>query len=226
MEVPLQIYEESTIAFIDILGFKNALKDEDKAKGILDALSHISERVEKYYSDPIREQFKGVFDIELTAFSDSIVISGSESQAIVVLFASLEFSRLLIEKGFLCRGGVASGKLHHKKGILFGDSFVKAYELESKQAIYPRIILDDRTLELINESKNSPSDFEELIKSDKDGCVFLNVLYQTCKASENTKGVLSELVQKELSDNSTSANIKQKLLWLQNEYSLYIHLVS
>ncbi|MDD2662054.1 MAG: hypothetical protein PHY54_20605, partial [Methylococcales bacterium] len=84
----------------------------------------------------------------------------------------------------------------------------------------PRIILDDRTLELINESKNSPSDFEELIKSDKDGCVFLNVLYQICKASENTKGLLSELVQKELSDNSTSANIKQKLIWLQNEYSL------
>jgi hypothetical protein len=98
--MPIEIYEQRSVAFIDILGFKNALIDQSKARGILDALSYVKEKVAEYYSPSLRVQFQGVFDIELTAFSDSIVISGSESQTIIVLFASLEFSQLLIEKGF------------------------------------------------------------------------------------------------------------------------------
>uniref|UniRef100_UPI0025EA6EDA hypothetical protein n=1 Tax=uncultured Thiodictyon sp. TaxID=1846217 RepID=UPI0025EA6EDA len=146
----VEIYEQSAIAFIDILGFKNALKNESKARGIFDALSNIRNRVGKYYSDPDRVLFRGILDIELTAFSDSIVISGSETQAIIVLFAALEFSQILVEKGFLCRGAIACGDLHHKNSILFGNSLVRAYELERSQAVYPRIILDDRTQELLN----------------------------------------------------------------------------
>ena len=102
------IYRDSVTAFIDILGFKKVLEDESNAKGILDALSLIKKKIEKHYSNPIRVQFQGIFDIELTAFSDSIVISGSEDQIIIVLYSVLEFSQLLIEKGFLCRGGIAS----------------------------------------------------------------------------------------------------------------------
>lgn len=220
MEMPVDIYEQSAVVFIDILGFKNALRNESKARDILDALSHVKEKVEEYYSDPMREQFQGVFDIELTAFSDSIAISGSEGQAIVVVFAALEFSQLLMKKGFLCRGAMACGELYHNNGILFGNSLAEAYESEKSQAIYPRIILDTQTVQLIDESKNDPSDLAGLVKSDKDGRKFLNLLFEMHDSSSNLSQVLSNLVRNELAENCNSLGAQQKLMWLINEYSL------
>lgn len=213
----MNIYEPSVVAFIDILGFKNALKDSSKARGILDALSHVKERIREYYSDPVRQQFQGVFDIELTAFSDSVVISGDETQAIIVVFAALEFSQLLIEKGFLCRGAIACGELYHKDGIVFGKGLAEAHKTETSQAIYPRILLDRRTVDLINESKNAPTDFEGLIVSDKDGGVFLNLLYAN-GATRNLKAVLCGLVQDELQNSLDNQCVTQKLVWVKNEY--------
>ena len=215
--MPVNIYEPSAVAFIDILGFKNAIKDSSMARDILDALIHVKLRIVEYYSDQAREQLQGVLDIELTAFSDSIVISGTESQAIIVSFAALEFSQLLIEKGFLCRGAIACGELYHKDGIVFGGGLVKAYKTETSQAIYPRILLDSRTVELLNESKNAPADFEGLMVPDKDGCVFLNLLYPL-EPSMDLRAVLCRLVQDELQSNLDNECVRQKLVWVTNEY--------
>jgi hypothetical protein len=218
--MPLGVYEESAVAFIDILGFKNALADEAKARGILDVLSHVKEKVEMYYSDPLREQWQGILDIELTAVSDSIIISGSEGQTIIVLFAALEFSQLLLEKGFLCRGAVACGDLYHKNGIVFGAAFVNAYESEKRQAIYPRIIVDDKTMSLFEDSRNAPGDFCELIKEDKDGRKFVNILYQHYESNQDIEKILSEFVYREIDQNKDSERIMSKLRWLKNEYRL------
>jgi hypothetical protein len=216
--MPMNIYEPSVVAFIDILGFKNALKDSSKASEILDALSHVNIWINEKYSDSARDQFQGVFDIELTAFSDSVVISGGESQAVIVVLAALELSQLLIEKGFLCRGAIVCGELYHKEGIVFGNGLVDAFKTETSQAIYPRILLDQRTAELLNESKNDPNEFEGLIVSDKDSSVFLNLLYEGVSTTRNIKSALCSLVKDELKRNSHNQCIKQKLMWVNNEY--------
>lgn len=216
----IEIYEQSAVAFIDILGFKNALADEAKARGILDALSRVKEKVEEYYSDPLRQQWQGIFDIELSAFSDSIIISGSEGQTIIVLIAALEFSQLLIENGFLCRGAVVCGDLHHKNGVLFGAGLVKAFQYETSQAIYPRVILDNETITIFKESKNSVNDFKGLIRADKDGNQFLNILYQEHKSIRNIEMLLSALVAKEMEENLSSPRVMQKLVWIKNEYRI------
>jgi hypothetical protein len=219
-EWPVEIYQSSAVAYIDILGFKNALGDKSKARGILDALHSVKTKIEEYYRDPLRKKFQGVFDVELTAFSDSVAISGAESQTIVVLFAALELSQLLVEKGFLCRGAITCGELFHKTGIIFGDAFVAAYRSENSQAIYPRIIVDNRTVTQVDDSKNSPNDFTGLIKIDKDGSKFLNLLYRPYDYGKHLKGVLENLVQQQMRDNVNSENVKQKLVWLKNEYRL------
>lgn len=214
----MNIYEPSVVAFIDILGFKSALRDSSKASGILDALSHVKRWIDEHYSDPSRDQFQGIFDIELTAFSDSVVISGGESQAIIVVFAALEFSQLLIDKGFLCRGAIACGELYHKEGIVFGSGLVDAYKTETYQAVYPRIILDQCTVELLNKSKSDPADFEGLIVLDKDGGVFLNFLYVDGSTARDLKVALCGLVKNELESNFNDRCVRQKLMWVNNEY--------
>ena len=41
------------------------------------------------------------------------------------------------------RGGVSIGFHYEDDNIIFSDGLIKAYYLESKKSIYPRIILDE-----------------------------------------------------------------------------------
>src|ERR1700734_1453383 len=45
-------------------------------------------------------------------------------------------------KGFLLRGGITVGEVVHDDECVFGPGLVRAYELESKKAYYPRFVLD------------------------------------------------------------------------------------
>ncbi len=49
---------------------------------------------------------------------------------------------LLIEKGILFRGGLTIGNIiHNENGTVFGQALIDAYQLETKSAKYPRIVL-------------------------------------------------------------------------------------
>lgn len=46
------------------------------------------------------------------------------------------------------RGAVTVGAIHHDQHIVFGPALNRAYELESKVAFYPRILIDTPSVEL------------------------------------------------------------------------------
>jgi hypothetical protein len=43
--------------------------------------------------------------------------------------------------GFLVRGGATIDMLHHSSGAVFGKALIDAYEIESRVAVYPRVVL-------------------------------------------------------------------------------------
>ena len=47
---------------------------------------------------------------------------------------------------FILRGAITYGKLYHE-GNIFGSGYIEAYRLESKEAITPRIIIDEKVLQ-------------------------------------------------------------------------------
>jgi hypothetical protein len=49
----------------------------------------------------------------------------------------------LILHGIVCRGGIAKGQLIHNHISIFGQAFIDAHNLESKLAIFPRVIIAD-----------------------------------------------------------------------------------
>lgn len=51
------------------------------------------------------------------------------------------------------RGAITHGKIYHHVPMLFGSAYQKAYELESKLAVYPRIIIDDVVFDFLSERK-------------------------------------------------------------------------
>ncbi|MDR3570629.1 MAG: hypothetical protein P4L81_00290 [Candidatus Pacebacteria bacterium] len=130
-------YTNRVVAFLDILGFKDlvyANREADIAKAL--TLTKTAE------SAP----FHNAPQMRLTAFSDSVVVSdevGNGFGYVRILHFTSYLMWQLLEMGILTRGGVGHGCLHHESGIVFGPALIQAYELESKQAIYPRILVPD-----------------------------------------------------------------------------------
>jgi hypothetical protein len=157
-------YEEQFTAFIDFLGFSEASTGTDdstrlKIRNLLLELSEL--RGEFDVQSTVQETGKmHQYKPAISTFSDNIVISyplrpisdvtghNEHGTAVVVMFM---FNRLLtriaaaaLRIGFLLRGGATIGKLYHSRGVVFGEALVEAYEIESRTAIYPRVVLSNK----------------------------------------------------------------------------------
>lgn len=187
-------YEKRIVAFIDILGFKEIVKQSEfdvaKIELLYSVLDYLKGwEIPKKWDLKLVEieedaQKKGVenFDISgrtnTTSFSDSIVVSvkvdDNVNEMASTLIVNLAYiGAILIEKGILFRGGITIGNIFHKEnGTVFGQGLIDAYMLESKSAKYPRIILSDKLLRELNypiEAKRNRYPYHQYITRFDDG---------------------------------------------------------
>lgn len=238
-------YQNRFVIFIDILGFKEKIKSTvDKSQNGLSA------KVEELVTamNLVPELFH-VDDKELrtfskskivTQFSDSIVVS-FEIETLDEIFLAVDATNLLIlelvYKGLLCRGGIAFGKLLHTNKHLFGPALVEAYELENKAAIYPRVIVNEKSLfdavKAFAENKGGFSnsdriDFEETLKlftKDFDGHYYLDYIINAFnrldkEAYKKYYPHLKKTIQKGLSNPSQAT--KTKYYWMREKYNQFV----
>lgn len=162
-------YTECIICFIDLLGFKGVVDQCRHDEKVLVALhTMLSElqthkltesifggiptftsdrRLTTSESAGTKEVAKSKWPLSITQFSDSFVLScpadnlGSCRLLLQTVYA---VQRLFFwHMGILMRGGVAKGQLIHEQGgVLFGPAMNAAYSLESKSAIYPRVLIE------------------------------------------------------------------------------------
>lgn len=196
-------YEYRVIAFIDILGFKEIVKqsenDTSKIELLHSVLNYLKDWEENDKWDlkliEIEEdaQKKGVenFDIRgktnSTAFSDSIVVSvqvnNNVNEMASTLIVNLAYiGAVLLKKGILFRGGMTIGNIiHNENGTVFGQGLIDAFLLETKSAKYPRIILSDKLIKELNyplEAKSDRYPYHQYINRFDDGCVgFHQMIY-------------------------------------------------
>lgn len=217
-------YEKRLVAFIDILGFKEIVKqsetDISKIELIYSALDYLKnwEAQEKWDLRLVEieedAQKRGVdnFDIRektnITAFSDSIVVSVKVDDNINEMASTLIINlayigAFLLEKGILFRGGLTVGNLIHiENGTVFGQGLIDSYKLESNNAKYPRIILSDKLLKELNypiETKRNRYPYHQYVDRFDDGCVGFHqmIYYQVIESwSEMTKEKLIESLGK------------------------------
>jgi hypothetical protein len=178
------MYEDRITIFIDILGFRNIvektksdIKYSQEIFSVLDSMSSSQiknelfgelnvngqdskeEEKTRLLQSEISHRLIQKSSIKVTHFSDSIVLSiGLENDMYamsMIEYVSRLIYRLWKDFKILIRGGIAVGKLSHvDKGPLFGPAMVKAYDIETNLANYPRIILDNNAYQIIT---NSPS---------------------------------------------------------------------
>src|SRR5690606_35262678 len=96
------------------------------------------------------EELASLYELEFTFFSDTIVRSMSllnkEEYQIDLFFNViidlLHIQTTLIHKNILIRGAISTEDIFHNNQFIFAPGLVKASDLESKLAKYPRIVLN------------------------------------------------------------------------------------
>jgi hypothetical protein len=186
-------FENHLVAFIDILGFRDALRDKENLNTFLGLIAgfvnlnsnfamHVENREDKSQIIKLRPS--------ITAFSDNIAISYSltalERQNVngwSALHALTEniasIASKCMEAGLLIRGGITIGPLYHRAGVIIGPALVEAYEIESQIAIYPRVVLSKAALRL----NDVASRF--LLNVDADGLHYVNYFRSLVTRIEN-----------------------------------------
>ncbi len=76
----------------------------------------------------------------------------------------------------LIRGGITIGPLYHSEGVVFGRGLVDAHQIESKLALYPRVVVAQKVISWLG---GDPATMPDLIKRHDDGFFSLNYLRQT-----------------------------------------------
>ena len=189
------------VEYLDILGFKDHVNryynepqdplDENILEIISSAMGATKKIVNDFFSSG---EFKNTDLLSIKQFSDCICMSmpdfydsiDNEAEMICMFIVILKgYNYNLIKDDLYLRGGVSIGFHHEDENIIFSDGLIKAYYLESKKAIYPRIILDNELIKRLKRlwkyDKNILVDFgiEKLILVDWEGTAFINLFNLT-----------------------------------------------
>jgi len=239
-------YTKTVVIFIDVLGSKEMTEFSQKYE--IHKLFHSSVR-ESQSRQNSEHLSHVIYDRKLFSFSDCAYITYFYKDNIEeerkddrsLLQVALYNTSILITKiashGYFVRGGISFGDAFVDEDGCFGPAVEEAYLLESKHAIYPRVLLTDEAGRLQydyeSEIQSSPDvgAFNKIVRDrvarivNYDGTHFyLNVFYHLeMEGSLNDEGIeltldsvkslLNEKIDAGLSKYKNDEKITVKLLW-------------
>ena len=155
-------YSQKYVIFLDVLGWSDLVArsetDEDARRQVAlvsgklaKAFEEAQQNVEKSENHPATPRFE--------FFSDSMIITipflgDNVFWPEEAVFRTCEnLARATMEEGLLIRGAVTRGSIAHDadKRICVGPALLRAYSLETKTAIYPRIVIDPNLVNYFEE---------------------------------------------------------------------------
>ena len=176
------LYQDSIIAFVDILGWSELLRT-NRLHDILLAV-HFIEAAAQGGRDR-RNLFKknrwsGGSKTRVSYFSDTVVLScPSESLEAGWMISEVQSLCLgLLGFGRYTRGAIVRGNLRHRKTILFGPALVDAHEIEKSVAKYPRLVVTSEAAPFVNAAthpRDHPRPTDPQWSRDADGLMFLEL---------------------------------------------------
>ena len=224
-------YERRIVLFIDFLGFKELVERTRREPGRLADLVGAMDEVGKIGisdADLYRSQ-------QVTQFSDCIVVSYKvdEESAAFWLLSEVAFCVIaLVERGYLLRGAITVGDLLHTDIHVVGPALVEAYELESRTAKHPRVIVDPGLLTVARSARSAQhtsTEEEEYVRAfltrDDDGHDYFDyvswrsVVEVTGGSDEYYPGYMQkihDIVAAGLGHDSPG--VLEKYLWLHAKY--------
>lgn len=198
------------VSLLDVLGYKNKIND-DRQNG----KEEFKQKLESALS-----VLNGINETEISyqAISDTIIVSTHPSTPFPDLLRTLaRVHRSFLKNGLFIRGGISFAP-HFKSGsITYSHALPIAYEIEQKQAIYPRIVIDKNIIEMMKHGEKLEAAMTE-IKDGKlicreNGIFFLNIVGDS---SAECYSLAKEIYNSEKSFLEGNEHELAKHRWLQN----------
>lgn len=223
IEIKDSVYSTRYVAFLDILGFseivRQSVTSSDQAGKLIGLLENIANASTQYGDVTVLQKD----DFRAQSFSDCIVLS--ENASPVGLFHLLgavnALSLDLLENGIFTRGGIAKGMLHHSDKVVFGPAMLDAYRIESTIARYPRILVDKATHLDYQQPHFSTikgkNGLSPRLAFDTDGPPFLDILHLVRRADPDMEEKIASCrveIQKALDASVYEPKHFEKLRWL------------
>ncbi len=239
------ITRTSVVAFLDVLGFTNALKSSFESGTYLDLLREYRSALDDalgwvaynfdLHGNRVRESWK------IKTFSDCIAlgvplsselgdtINGEGEPEIGYLLQELAFFQLnLACHGYFVRGGLAVGQYYMDQDLIFGDGLLIAHDAEVNVARDPRIVLTDSLIEYLRRHigyYNPPERSRQFwyVLQDSDQQYFVNYLQAACLPSgafdEGQFETHRRVVDAKLKEFIGKPQIWSKYYWVANYHN-------
>ncbi len=199
----LNVYTKKYVLFLDVLGFKEYTtsdeKSEEFAEKMLGIFYNIQKGITEVYSDS---------DTQVSQFSDTFVVSSTNFLNTIPIVLSIQKS-LLKYCSVLTRGAITYGNVSHNGNQFIGPAINRAYELETTQALYPRIIFDEIIFDDNIMSSWNINLFDG-IREDFDGWRYIHIGL--------TAGKPFHKKHEEEKKKESYWKVRAKYLWLENKY--------
>ena len=214
--------EDYIIAYIDILGITNTINNDKfnkQLKIIFDLYNNALSNINTV------KHAMAIEDIKIKIFSDNILFALKlnnnytkeelTERLYTLVFTLRDFQLDALMYGYTMRGGITLGKLFINNTFVYGKGLLDSYIMESKLAIFPRIVIDEDLLKNIQYNNRVTlyleKDFDNLYFID-----YLTLLFsETCdKTLANIRKIIIYLTQQ-----NSDKKVKQKYYWLINKFN-------
>ncbi|MEG1141792.1 MAG: hypothetical protein RSE41_05015 [Clostridia bacterium] len=231
----------SVVCAIDILGFSQMIVNSCKEGYGNKLLKEINYLIHKNKQCIIPNKYSHG---KIKIFTDNMVVAypikcDGEEELEEILDNVSEYQFNLALEGLFVRGGISIGDFYINEDIVFGPALLDAHNIESKIACYPRIIMDDKTVEKLQKHiryyEVAPQVSKVLI--DTDGQWFLNYLntifkyYTQCNSNYEFERIQHELllrhklkIEEMLFLYKENIRVWDKYVWTANYHNYFCDL--
>lgn len=226
-------YESRIVCFIDILGFSNLIKSTtDKSNEGVKNLNNICQALNLIdIFRKIMSEKLPIEDVKTTQFSDSLVISfpwNENNNSILTAFMTIKYMQIYLIKEYnmLMRGGIVIGDVIHDDQLIVGPAMIAAYQLESKCAVSPRIVIDPkvsyRYKKVLKKQSESEWSDNNIIHKDSDDTSYIDYFNFDPKdnmfSGQEKLDYFKQLCKiVAVNVESSDMSIRIKYLWMRNK---------
>lgn len=177
----LHPFEERAVAFLDVLGFTQLIKDAETQPhkqpelfGILTTLdAHVN-----YDNQDLAATVPDAVKPKYLFISDSIIFSAPLHYANydglgIVIAKTIQIAHKLMQMGYLLQGGINVGSVWHTNSNIFGTGYIDAYKTQDALT-HPQAVLTDAAA--AHWQRNLAAKVSELCFVDADGKLNVDLL--------------------------------------------------
>lgn len=169
-------YQTSVVAFLDVSGFKEAVRRSREKPDLAAELESMLLELQSRCVELNKRQRPSaqVPNLKARAISDSIILTcptvSDNALRLIALIVSAYQMEVVVTHGFFIRGAITVGPHCDRDDICFGPALIEAYEAEQQLANWPRVIVLPKALELIAHGRHP------YLKKDDAGITYVDYL--------------------------------------------------